>query len=132
MAGLLTHLAVSSGLFLIMFIIFKKGYYGASAFVGQLMPDIIKFGFVAVKIKSLSYIKILRDPLFYILEKETGFHLWTILFFFILIFAFILCSFKFIDKSMRIKIITSSFFFCICAILHLVIDILIIEKSPWF
>ena len=131
MAGLLTHLLISLGLFLFVYLFFKKWYYGFSAFLGQLMPDIIKFGFVAIKIESLSYAKILRYPLFYVLEKETGFHLWTILFFFVIAFAFVLYSMKIIDKGTRKKMMLASFIFCLSALLHLIVDIFIIERSPW-
>jgi len=131
MAGLLTHLLISSALFLIVFLFFKKWYYGFGAFLGQLMPDIIKFGFVAIKIRSLSYIKILQDHLFWVLEKETGFHLWTILLLFVIGFALVLYSLKIIDKEKRKKIMLTSFFFCISAVLHLIVDVFIIERSLW-
>ncbi len=136
MAGLITHLIISSALFLAIVIFSKKWHYGASAFIGQLMPDIIKFGITGIVIESFSYKEILRHKLFYTLDYYTGFYLagyffWIMLAVFSLLFFSMLVSFKFIKKQRARQIVISIAIFSISAILHLIIDVFVIEKSPW-
>src|SRR3989344_7857921 len=136
MAGLLTHVIISIVFFLVIFIFSKKWYYGASAFFGQLMPDIIKFGITGIIIKSFSYNDILKNQLFYTLDHYTGYYfagyfLWIMLAVFSLLFFSILVFFKFIKKQGAKQIIISIIIFSIFAIVHIILDILIIEKNHW-
>lgn len=136
MAGLTTHIVISISLFLAIFIFSKKWYYGASAFFGQLMPDIIKFGITGIVIESFSYREILKNPLFYTLDHYTGYYFagyffWSMLSIFSLLFFSMLVSFKFIKKKRARQIVISTIIFSISAIIHLILDILIIEKNPW-
>ena len=136
MAGLLTHLAISAFLFIVIFIFSKKWYYGLSAFFGQLMPDIIKFGITGIVIESFSYREILKNQLFYTLDHYTGYYaagyfFWIMLAVFSIIFFSMLASFKFMKKKKAKHIAISTIIFSISAIVHVIIDILIIERNPW-
>ena len=136
MAGLITHVAISAVLFFVIFIFSKKWYYGASAFLGQLMPDIIKFGITGIVIKSFSYREILKNQLFYTLDHYTGYYFagyffWTMLSVFSALFFSMLVSFKFIKKQRAKQIVIFTIIFSISAIMHLILDIFIIERNPW-
>jgi hypothetical protein len=136
MAGLTTHLIISGVLFLVILAVSRKWYYGAAAFAGHLMPDIIKFGVTGVAIRSFSYREILKHDLFYTLDHYTGFYFagyffWIMLIVFSALLALMLVTFKFIKKEKAKQIVISTAVFSIAAILHLIIDIFVIERNPW-
>ncbi len=136
MAGLTTHIIISISLFFIIFLVSRKWYYGVAAFFGQLMPDIIKFGVTGIVIKNFSYNKILKTPLFYTLDHYTGYYFagyffWIMLVVFSALLFSMLVSFKFIKKQRARQIVISTIIFSISAIMHLILDIFIIEKNPW-
>lgn len=140
MAGLLTHLTISLvGFILIAFIFKTRGWryaYGGAFFIGHLLPDIIKFGITGIYINDFSYRAILRSSLFYTLDNyfgfhETGFFFWIMLVLFSLIFFSALAFFKFMRKTKAKNFIITTILLSAGALIHLVIDILIIEKNYW-
>ena len=78
MAGLLTHLIISSVLFIIVLVISRRFLYGFFIFIGQLIPDAIKFGVTGIKLWTASPNLIIRDSLFWKLEALTSsYHTWV-------------------------------------------------------
>lgn len=140
MAGLLTHLTIGLIGFVVISLLFKRKYwryvYGATFFIGQLMPDIIKFGVTGLYIENFSFSAIFKSPLFYTLDNyfgyhEAGFFFWILLAVFSLIFFSGLAFFKFMKKKEAEGIIIATILFSIGALIHLVIDLFVIEKNVW-
>ncbi len=132
MAGLLTHLIISSLLFLIAVVLFRKLRYGFAIFIGQLVPDLIKFGVTGIKLKTASPDTIINDGLFWKLEALTSsYHTWVNLGVFILSASLFLYYLKKLKKE-QVKEINLSYLLLVIGVaIHLVIDIFIIEKSYW-
>ena len=119
------HPAVSLG--------FLRNYkYGLAFVAGHIIPDAIKFGVPGVIFKTVSYREILSKPLFRVLMNITdNIFTWIILFIFIFGVIFVLYKLKKIDKEKFKKWIIIDFLFFIGIALHLIMDVFIIEKSPW-
>jgi len=132
MPGVLTHVSVAIVGALIVYFIFRKKVPALAFVVGQIIPDAIKFGIPGLKLETVSYYKILQDPLFYKLNLVTHtIWTWLILFFVILIVLFVLKKTGKLDKE-KFKywfIVNSSFLLAI--VVHLILDVFIIEKSYW-
>jgi hypothetical protein len=136
MAGIATHLIISGVLFIVITVISRKWYYGASAFLGHLMPDIIKFGITGISIGSFSYREILKHQLYYTLDHYTGsyfagYFFWIMLIVFSVLMFSMLVAFKSVKKQRAKDIVISITLFSLAAIVHLVIDVYIIERSIW-
>jgi len=140
MAGLLTHLVISFVGFIIIAFLFKtriwRYVYGGAFFIGHLMPDVIKFGITGIYIKDFSYRAILKSPLFFTLDNyfgyhEAGFFFWIMLSAFSLILFSALAFFKFMKKTKAREFIFATILLSVGALIHLVIDIFIIEKNYW-
>jgi len=132
MAGLLTHLAVSLILFLIVVVLFRKFWYGFAVFIGQIIPDAVKFGITGIKLRTLSPNIIIKDALFWKLESlMTDYYTWVILGIFIVMASFFLYYLKKLKKQQVSDIRWGYLFFIIGVVIHLIIDVYIIEKSYW-
>lgn len=132
MAGLLTHLGISSVLFIIVLIIFRKFWYGFAIFIGQIIPDAVKFGITGIKLGTFSPSLILKDDLFWKLESlMSNYHTWVSLGIFIVLSSFFLYYIRKMKKQQLKDINWSYLLFVIGVIVHLVIDVFIIEHSYW-
>lgn len=132
MGGLLTHLGISVFLFIVVIIWFRKLWYALAVSIGQIIPDAIKFGITGIKLKSLSPTVIIRDDLFWKLETlMTSYTFWAILGLVIIFLSLGFYYMKMIKKKELRDINWSYLFFIIGVVIHLVIDIFIIEKSCW-
>lgn len=132
MAGLLTHLAISSLLFIIVIAIFKKLWYGFFIFIGQIIPDVIKFGITSVKLQTLNIDRIIQDSLFQELESlMNNYYTWVILGIIIILLSFSLYYFEAIKKHQFKQINWSYLLLVLGIIIHLMIDMLVIETSHW-
>jgi len=132
MAGLLTHLGISLLLFLIVIIVFRRFWYGITIFIGQLIPDLVKFGITGIKIGNLSPSVIIKDPLFWELESlMSNYHTWVSLGIVIVISSFLLYYLKKVKKQQLKNVNWGYILFVISVIVHLVVDLVIIEKSYW-
>ena len=132
MAGLLTHLAVSTLLFGIVLLVFRKFWYGFAIFIGQLTPDVIKFGVTGLKLGTTSPNAIIKDGLFWKLEALTSsYNTWVNVGVFILVVSLFLWHLNKLKKEQVKEINWSYLMFAIGVAVHLIIDIFIIEKSYW-
>ncbi len=132
MAGLLTHLGISLALLVITMIISRKWMYGFSIAIGQLIPDAVKFGITGIKLRTFSPNLILKDDLFWTLEGlMSNYHTWVILGIFIVLSSFFLYYLRKMKKQQLKDINWSYLLFVIGVIVHLVIDVFIIERSYW-
>ncbi len=132
MAGLLTHLGIAFFGFLVGYVMFKKLSYGVSFFIGHLIPDVLKFGITGVKLWTASPGEIVKDSLFLKIEAlASNYNLWIILGVFIIALSFFFYHIHKIRKSDMKTIDKSYVFFILGVIIHLIVDIYIIEKSYW-
>jgi len=132
MAGLLTHLIISSVLFIIVLVISRRFLYGFFIFIGQLIPDAIKFGVTGIKLWTASPNLIIRDSLFWKLEALTSsYHTWVNLGLLIILTSLFLYSQNKLKKEHVKEISWSYLLLVIGVVIHLVIDLFIIEKSYW-
>ena len=132
MAGLLTHLGISTLLFIMVIIVFKKFWYGFAIFIGQIIPDAVKFGVTGIKLGTTSPNIIIKDALFWELESlMSNYYTWVGLGIFIVLFSFFLYYSRKMKKQQFKDINWSYLLFVIGVIIHLIIDIFIIETSYW-
>ena len=131
MPGVLTHLSVAFGGFL--FITFLSSWkYGFAFFIGQLIPDTIKFGIPAIRLKTASFIGMMKDPIYWQLNNYTHhIYMWIVLCVFVLVLTFALYKFRKIKyKTFKTWLIINLSFF-VSIVVHLIMDYFIIEKSYW-
>ena len=132
MAGLLTHLIISFVLFIIVLVISRRFLYGFFIFIGQLIPDAIKFGVTGIKLWTASPNVIIRDSLFWKLEALTSsYHTWVNLGLFIILTSLFLYSQNKLKKEHVQEISWSYLLLVIGVAIHLAIDLFIIETSYW-
>ncbi len=132
MAGLLTHLGISLGLLVVAMIVSRKWMYGFSIFIGQLIPDAVKFGITGIKLRTFSPNLIIKDELFWKLESlMSNYHIWVALGIFIVLSSLFFYYLRKMKKQQLKDINWSYLLFVIGVIIHLVIDIFIIERSYW-
>jgi len=131
MAGLLTHLGISLFLFLVL-MIFKKPLLGFSIAMGQIIPDAVKFGITGIKIRTFSPGLIMKDKLFWELESlMSNYYTWVILGIFIVLLSFFLYYLRKIKKQQVKDINWNYFMFVIGVIIHLIVDVFLIETNYW-
>ncbi len=132
MPGILTHLTVALVGAIIIYLISQKKVYSLAFVFGTIIPDAIKFGIPGLKLGTINFYKILADPLFGILcPILDSFEFWTILCGLVFLTGYLLWEFKVIDwKNVRVLFISNAICF-IAIVIHLVMDIFIIEKSYW-
>lgn len=138
MAGLLTHLGVGfAGALIIYFVFYKtkakdKVIYGGIFILGNILPDLIDFGFLGIKMRSLNFSEIMKNPLFRPLAIwGHTFSNWIIIALVISVIAFLLYKLNKISKNKLIDIVTAVILVLIGVSLHLEFDTLIQETNHW-
>jgi len=132
MAGLLTHVAISLVLFILVLSIFRKFWYAFAIFIGQIIPDAVKFGITGIKLRTLSPRLIVRDSLFWKLESLiTSYPFWVVLGILIAFASFFLYYFKKLKKEQAKEINWTYVFLVIGVVIHLIIDTIVFENSYW-
>lgn len=131
MPGVLTHLVVSLAGFLSASLIFKKWKYGLAFVIGHLIPDIIRFGVTGLANGKWSFDEIISNPLYWTLSFTHYFSVWIIISALAFLVIFNLYKLKKIDKSKLEIWLIIDLIFLMGIVIHLVLDILILEKSYW-
>ena len=138
MGGLLTHLSAGViGALIIYFTFYKskpkkKLIYGAIFILGNILPDLVDFGVLGIKMGSLNPSEIMKNPLFdaFALWGHT-FSNWAIIaLIFVAIFLF-LYEIEKISKKSLITVIIATVLVLIGIAVHLRLDVLVQEKSYW-
>jgi hypothetical protein len=131
MAGLLTHLSVVFGGVLLS-VLFWNWKYGLSFGVGHLIPDLLDFGIAGIAEGSLNPRVIMTNPLFRPLAVlGHTFTNWIILGLVVLGGLFLLFKFDKISKKKLTMIILLMAAFLVGVLIHVVLDVLIIETNHW-
>ncbi|MFH1310793.1 MAG: hypothetical protein ABIH65_00100 [Nanoarchaeota archaeon] len=138
MPGLLTHLIVALAGFLIVYFIFYKSktknriIYGLAFVLGHILPDVVDFGVLGVKMGSINPSEIMQNPLFDTLAVfGHTFSNWLIIGLVVIAIAFFFYSIKKVSKKSFISLIISIISILIGILAHLVLDRLIQETSYW-
>jgi hypothetical protein len=138
MAGLLTHLGAGIiGALIIYFAFYKskpkkKIIYGLIFILGNIVPDLIDFGVLGIKMGSVNPSKIMQNPLFdaFALLGHT-FSNWLIVALIFIAIALFLYEIEKISKKSLITIMISTILILIGVFIHLKLDVLIIETNNW-
>ena len=110
-----------------------KPEFGLAIFIGNLLPDVIKFGISAIKQGTLAVFYIRQDGFYHLLSKLTSNPTnWFTLGFFLLLLATFLYHYHVIKKKKLWEYEELYVFLLLGIITHLIMDALIIEKGPWF
>ncbi|HIG98001.1 TPA: hypothetical protein HA231_01075 [Candidatus Woesearchaeota archaeon] len=101
--------------------------------IGNLLPDIIKFGLSALKQGTLAVFNIRQDGFYHLWSQLTYNPAnWFSLGFFLLLLAGFLYHYHVIKKKKLWEYEELYVFLLIGIFTHLAMDALIIEKGPWF
>ncbi|HLD97060.1 MAG TPA: hypothetical protein VI934_01820 [Candidatus Nanoarchaeia archaeon] len=107
--------------------------FSIAIFIGNLLPDAIKFGISAIKQGTLAVFYIKQDGFYHFLSAITSNTAnWFTLGFFILLLITFLYHYHIIKKKKLWEYEELYVFLLIGIITHLVMDAFIIEKGPWF
>ncbi len=131
MPGLLTHLITALIGFAAIIFIFKNWKYGIAFAIGQLIPDVIRFGVTGIFGKAYSFNEIVAHPLFWKLSFTHEIYFWSLIFAVGFVSIFLAHQFKKINKKTFWNWFCANLSFLIGVGIHLVLDFLIIEKSYW-
>ncbi len=132
MPGLLTHTIVAIINLIIVHLRHYKWEYSLSIFIGNFIPDVIKFGLSAIKQGTWIIFNVERDNFYKSLSNITSNPAnWFSLGFFIFSLTLLLYHFHYINRKRMDEYDELYVFFLIGIIVHLILDVLIIEKSPW-
>lgn len=132
MAGLLTHLFVGFLCALIVHVVHLNWKYSFAVLFGNLLPDIIKFGIVAIRDRTLDVYRIARTDLFRVLEQQSSLPTnWLALGFFIFGVTAFLFHYHMIRKKTMEDYDLLYVFLILGVFLHLILDVMILETSPW-
>ena len=132
MAGLLTHLSIATFGFLIGTFLFKNWKYGIAFFLGHLMPDLIDFGITGLFHWKFDPAVIMTYSWFRPLAilGHTWWH-WLIFGFVALVVIMMFYKSKKLSRTGLGLVLGMLVFFLAGVGVHLIIDLLIIEKSYW-
>jgi hypothetical protein len=132
MAGLMTHLGFALVGFIIFAIGFKSWKYGAAFVLGHLIPDLISFGVTGIKQGSADPGVIMTNPLFsplaLITHSPTNWIVFGLVFFAIVLFMH---NGKKMTRGTFKMWVLALVAFLTGLVLHLIIDLRIIETSYW-
>lgn len=132
MPGVLTHTIVAIVCLIVVHLIHFKWEYSYSIFIGNFLPDVIKFGFSGIKQGTLAIFKVKKDSFYQFLSILTSNPAnWFTIGFFIFGTTLLLYHFHYIKKKGMEEYDELYVFLLIGIIIHLILDVLIIETSIW-
>lgn len=132
MPGVLTHLIAAIICLIAVHLIHFKWEYSLSIFVGNFIPDVIKFGFSALKQGTISILNVKHDAFYSFLSSVTSNPAnWFTLGFFVIGTTLLLYHFHYIKKKTMEEYDELLVFFLVGVLIHLILDAFIFETSPW-
>ncbi|MBS1266305.1 MAG: hypothetical protein MAG795_00272 [Candidatus Woesearchaeota archaeon] len=133
MPGVLIHTIAAIICLTVVHLLHYKWEYSLSIFAGNFVPDVIKFGFSAIKQGTLAIFKLKQDFFYNKLASTTSNPAnWFTLGFFVLGICLLLYHFHYIEKKKMEEYDELYVFFLIGIIIHLILDALIMEAGYWF
>ena len=134
MAGGIVHISAAILCAVAIHMIHFKWEYSYAIFIGNLLPDAMKFGLTALKQSTLDMFHVQKSDAFYkfMSNNTSDWSNWFSLGFFVLAVSLFLYHYHFIKKK-RLEEYSELYGFLLAGILiHLVIDIFVIEKGIWW
>jgi len=132
MGGVITHLIVALLCAILVQLIHFKWEYSLAIFVGNFLPDVIKVGITALKLSTLNLYTITTDQAYLGLRALTSdIGNWLTWGFFIIGLTLLLYHFHYIKKRTMKEYDELYIFLILGVIVHLIIDMLILEHTPW-
>lgn len=133
MPGLIPHLIAGLTTAIIVHVFHSRFEFSASVFLGNLIPDVIKFGLSAIFQGTFFVFAVEKDQTYQLLNSITSnITNWMAMGFVI----FAICGFLYhhhIIKKKTMEEYDELFgFFIVGVVTHLIMDLLIFEKGPWF
>lgn len=134
MPGALLHIAAGIICAVVIHLIHFKWEYSYSIFIGNLLPDAIKFGITGLMQKNLNPCTInTRNGLFHFLSGLTGsFNFWFTAGFFVLAITLLLYHHHIIKKKKMAEYDKLYGFLLIGVVIHLIMDVFIMERGCLF
>ncbi|MBI2141193.1 hypothetical protein HYU16_02105 [Candidatus Woesearchaeota archaeon] len=133
MPGAFVHIAVGLLSAAIVHLKHFKPEFSLAIFIGNLLPDVLKFGLTAIKQGTLRIFSVKQDGLFNTLASTTSSSAnWFTLGFFLLLLITFFYHYHVIKKKKLWEYEELYIFLLIGIVTHLIMDALIIEKGPWF
>ncbi len=132
MPGVIPHIAVGLLSATAVHVKHFRTEFSLAIFIGNLLPDVIKFGLSAAKQGTLAVFSINQDGFYHSLDKITyNYANWFTLGFFFLLLATFLYHYHVIKKKKLWEYEEVYVFLLLGIVTHLIMDALIIEKGPW-
>ncbi len=132
MAGALIHILVAVlSAFMVHFMHFRTEF-SIAVFIGAILPDALKFGISAIAQSTIYLFSIEKSVLYQAIDRVTSdFGYWISMLIFVVAVTGQLYHHKVIRKKEMKEINEIYGFLVLGIIIHLVLDILIIEQSVW-
>ncbi len=132
MSGLIPHLVIGLIAAFIVHMVHFKLEYSLAVFIGNLLPDIITFGGSAVKQLTISIFTVEHDAFYKFLSVTTLNPVnWFGLGFFIFAVSLFLYHYHYIQKKTMEEYDELYLFLLGGILIHILVDILILEHGPW-
>ncbi len=132
MPGVLGHVTAGVLSALIVYLIHFKFEYSLSIFVGNLLPDVLKFGVAALRQGTLNLFGVTQDAAYQSFAAITYSPAnWFTAGFFVLGAALLLYHFHYIKEKTMEEYDELYVFLLIGVLVHLFMDAYYIESSPW-
>lgn len=132
MPGALIHIGIALLSALIVHYKHFRLEFSNAIFLGNLLPDVIKFGAAMLYSGTLDPMKIDRGFLYQTLaEKTSTSTIWFTLGFFFLALLLFFYHYHIVQKKRMEEYAELSGFFLVGVITHLILDALIVEQGPW-
>lgn len=133
MAGIIPHLTIAILSMIIVHAMHFKWEFSWAIFVGNFLPDIIKFGPTALKQGVFSIASIVQDPFYYSLADFSGDPTtWFSMGFFVLGTTMTLFHHHHISLKSMTEYDELYVFLLVGILIHLAMDLFFIEAGIWF
>lgn len=133
MPGALTHIGVALFSAALVYYNHFKGEFAFAVFIGNLLPDVLKFGITAAKQGMLNFVGVNKsDPVYMFLSATTNDTAnWFSAGFFVLALLLFMYHYHYIKRK-KMEEYSELYGFLLAGVLtHLILDVLIIERSAW-
>ena len=132
MAGIIEHLFVAILCMFVVHVIHFKWEFSWAIFIGNFLPDIVKFGPTALKQGVWSLAQVVQDPFYRSLSDFSGSpSTWFSAGFLVLGSTMMLFHHHHISMKSMKEYDELYVFLLVGIIIHLIMDVLIIEQSIW-
>lgn len=133
MGGVIVHLFAAILCFVIVHMKHFKWEYSWAIFVGNFIPDVIKFGVLALRQGVMNIFNIEQDAFYHNLAEITSNTAnWFTIGFFVLGTTLLLYHFHYIQKKKMEEYDELYIFLLVGIIIHLILDVVFIETGIWF